>query len=313
MSLVLKKRRLPRLIQGIVLLLVLLGFATVLRAQNFLYWVDRSAGQIQRSGLDGSNKTTIVTGLTTPRNIAYDSVGNKIYWSDRGTNKIQRSNIDGSNIEDVVTGIGGGLRQLAVDGTNSHVYWVDDINSPGAISAAYRANLDGTNITSLISLTNGQGIAIDVPGNRLYVSDENTGLITRANLDGSNPATIFNANTTAPEDLALNADASILYWAEGAGSVESGTTSTLVHTQLATAAFGLTGIAVSTDYVFFNRNGGNRIDRVDISNGGNPTTIASGLSGLGGIAVVPEPSTYALIAGGLALMAALAWRRLKQG
>ena len=39
---------------------------TGLVAQPFLYWTDRSGGLIQRSDLDGSNVTTIVSGIATP-------------------------------------------------------------------------------------------------------------------------------------------------------------------------------------------------------------------------------------------------------
>ncbi len=288
-----------------------LAFVTTLNAQSFIYWVNLTANSIQRSEFDGSNITTVVSGLSNPRNIFYDSISDKIYWTDRGTSKIQRSNIDGSNIEDVVTGIGSGLRQLAVDNANNHVYWIQD--STGIIdSGIWRANLDGTNIASFdtgIGLFNAQGLALDVSGQFVYSSNDGLNTIGRRTFASGPLSTIFSVNTNSVQDLALNSDGSILFWADGGGTINSGATLGLTQNQLISGLTNPSGIDVSSSYIFVGDISAGTVSRFDID-GSNQIILASGLGSVGGIAVVvPEPSTYALIAGGIALIAAWVWRK----
>ena len=292
-------------------LFLLLGLTSILSAQSYVYWVNITSSSIQRSEFDGSNVTTIVSGLSNPRNVAYDSVGNKIYWTDRGASKIQRSDIDGSNVEDVVTGIGSGLRQLSIDNASNHVYWIDD-NTGIPQSGIWRANLDGTNVTAFavgnIS-ADAQGLALDIPGQLVYSSSDGFNIIARRTFASGPLSTIFNTNTNSVQDLALNSDQSILYWADGGGTINSGTTSTLTHTQLASGLTNPSGIDVSSSFIFVGDITAGTVSRFDID-GSNQTTLASGLGSVGGVAVViPEPSTYALIAGGIALIAAWVWRK----
>lgn len=89
--------------------------------QTYLYWTDRTGGLVQRSDIDGSNVTTIVSGISTPEAMTYDSVNQKIYWLERDTGTIFRADIDGSNSETVISSLGAGLRNLAVDPTNSDI------------------------------------------------------------------------------------------------------------------------------------------------------------------------------------------------
>ncbi len=85
-----------------------LGLGLTLASNSFaekIYWTDFGTDKIQRSDLDGSNVTDLVTGLISPYGIALDLTNSKIYWTDDGTNKIQRSDLDGSNVTDIVTGL----------------------------------------------------------------------------------------------------------------------------------------------------------------------------------------------------------------
>ena len=54
-----------------------------------------------RSGLDGKNATTSVSGLELPRG-AYVN-GDHIYWSDSSHNKLQDSDINGSSVETLLS------------------------------------------------------------------------------------------------------------------------------------------------------------------------------------------------------------------
>ena len=61
-------------------------------------------GSIERSDLDGRNRTMIVPegSAFTPKQIHLDKKNGKLYWSDREGMRVMRSNLDGSNIETLV-------------------------------------------------------------------------------------------------------------------------------------------------------------------------------------------------------------------
>ena len=54
-----------------------------------------------RSGLDGTNPTTSVSGLELPRGVYVN--GSHIYWSDSSHNKLQDSDINGSSVETLLS------------------------------------------------------------------------------------------------------------------------------------------------------------------------------------------------------------------
>lgn len=63
-------------------------------------WIESGDVRLKSAKLDGSDVSTIATGLTkVVYALAYDSDEQKIYWGDRGTDAIMRANIDGSNLE----------------------------------------------------------------------------------------------------------------------------------------------------------------------------------------------------------------------
>ncbi len=295
-------------------LVSLLFLTTGLLAQSYLYWTDRTGGLVQRSDMDGSNVTTIVSGISTPEAMTYDSVNKKIYWLERDTATIFRADIDGSNSETVISGLGTGLRNIAVDPTNSQIYWA--IDSANLSRAILRANYDGTGTTTILSgLTDPQSIALDVPNNFLYYSDEGSDRIARSTLAGAGLTTIYSTNTNDPERVVLNGAGTFAYWLDGnagggTNSVYRGDLSDFSQTTLVTGLTGPSDIAV-TDSTIYISNFGGQILSASIAGGGT-TTLVSGLGELRSVTVVPEPSTYALIFGAGALIAALYLRRRRK-
>ncbi|GAB4273484.1 MAG: hypothetical protein Tsb0018_05370 [Opitutales bacterium] len=271
---------------------------TGLVAQPFLYWTDRSGGLIQRSDLDGSNVTTIVSGIATPEAMTYDSVNNKIYWLERGTGSISRADIDGSNIESVISSLGSGLRNIAVDPTNSHVYWA--IDSAGPSQVIRRANYDGTGTTTILSgLNDPQSIALDVPNNFLYYSDEGSNAIFRSTLAGAGLTSIFSTNTNDPERVVLNDSGTFAYWVDGnagggTNSIYRGDLSDFSQTTLVTGLINPSDIAVTDSTIYISSFFAGQILSAPIG-GGSTTTLVTGLGQLRSVTVIPEPSTYALI------------------
>lgn len=69
-----------------------------------LYWTDYLAKKIGRANLDGSDRESIVTGLSDwPIGIAYNQSDGRVYWT-LLSGEIQRANADGTNVETVVSG-----------------------------------------------------------------------------------------------------------------------------------------------------------------------------------------------------------------
>ena len=91
----------------------------------------------------------------------------------------------------------------------SHIYW-------SSRDKIQRANLDGSNIETLVTLEKGPfSFALDVDGGKIYWSDGKKGSdvtrIRRANLDGSDIETLV-FSRGAPFDLTLDMDGDKIYW-----------------------------------------------------------------------------------------------------
>jgi hypothetical protein len=138
-----------------------------------IYWAENGSDRIQRANLDGTELTTLVTGLFGGNNVvALDLVGGKMYWTenDNGGGDIRRANLDGTGQETLVTGLPG-PNHIALDLTDGLMYWTDSAgNIPGA-GDIRRANLDGTDQQIILTGLNGPaGIALDLgaPGSAVF-------------------------------------------------------------------------------------------------------------------------------------------------
>jgi len=117
-------------------------------AAGFLYWdtdVTESAGRIIRSNLDGTNQTTLITGVGKPAAVALDAAGGKLYWTDYVTNTVRRANFDGSGLQTLYTDFAAQHpRGIALDLAAGKLYWGQDIDGEPTTGAIIRTNLDGT-------------------------------------------------------------------------------------------------------------------------------------------------------------------------
>jgi hypothetical protein len=123
-----------------------------------IYWTNMGVprandGSIERSDLDGGNRTTIVPsgGTYTPKQLHFDPVGRKLYWSDREGMRVMRCDLDGSNVETLVqTGQGDQDRRdetnwcvgVAVDHVAGHLYWTQKGPSDAGLGRILRAGID---------------------------------------------------------------------------------------------------------------------------------------------------------------------------
>jgi hypothetical protein len=178
-----------------------------------LYWADREGMRIMRSNLDGSQIETLVEtgrGDADRRDqsrwcvgITIDPLHQHIYWTQKGPDNAEIGRIFRANIE-VPTGEMAANRtdiQLLFDGLpepidleldleNRVLYWTDRGDPPRGNSvnrARIDANPNPSNNAPEILLTHlmeGIGIALDVPGDRMFVTDF-AGSIYSAKLDGT--------------------------------------------------------------------------------------------------------------------------------
>ena len=178
-------------------------------ANNRLYWSEESSpGKLSRAELDGTNATALITSnseIKYPKFIALDLTNNKVFFrSNTPTNSdylIRRANLDGSGLEaNYISGhLNSGLEGIAVDPNNSKIYYAGRDSDK-----IYRANLDGTGETDLITgLNDPRGIALDLIGGKIYWCDAGTDKIHRANVsDGSGQEDIV-TGLSDPEGITI--------------------------------------------------------------------------------------------------------------
>ena len=175
-----------------------------------LYWSDREGMRVMRANLDGSQAETLVEtgrGDTDGRDqtrwcvgITIDPKLGKIYWTQKGPTKggvgrLCRANIDipsgesPANRSDIEV-LFGQLPEpidLELDVGNRVLYWTDRGDPPRG-NTVNRVRIDDANAAPQILITHlmeGIGIALDVPRNRMFVTDF-AGSVYSADLDGSN-------------------------------------------------------------------------------------------------------------------------------
>jgi DNA-binding beta-propeller fold protein YncE len=175
-----------------------------------LYWCDREGMRVMRANLDGSQVETLVEtgrGDTDARDqtrwcvgITIDPKLGKIYWTQKGPDNAGLGRIFHANI-DIPSGESPANRSdievlfdrlpepidLELDLVNRVLYWTDRGDPPRG-NTVNRVLIDDAKAAPQVLITHlmeGIGIALDVPGNRMFVTDF-AGSVYSADLDGSN-------------------------------------------------------------------------------------------------------------------------------
>jgi hypothetical protein len=176
-----------------------------------LYWSDREGMRVMRSNLDGSNVETLVQtgqGEVDRRDqtrwcvgITVDPGRGHIYWTQKGPDNgerglVCRASLDvprgekaahRSDIEVLFDGLPEPI-DLELDLEHRILYWTDR-GDPPLGNTVNRASIDSSSRPTrpeivLTHLMEGIGLALDVPGDRMFVTDFG-GSIYSARLDGS--------------------------------------------------------------------------------------------------------------------------------
>jgi hypothetical protein len=174
-----------------------------------LYWSDREGMRVMRANLDGSKIETLVetgrgdddrhdptrwcVGITVDRKLG------KIYWTQKGPTKgglgrLCRANLNipegespsaRSDIEVLFDRLPEPI-DLELDTANRVLYWTDRGDPPHG-NTVNRAQIDEHSSPEILirHLMEGIGLALDVRGNRMFVTDF-AGSVYSADLDGKN-------------------------------------------------------------------------------------------------------------------------------
>src|SRR5438132_9435455 len=182
-----------------------------------LYWCDREGMRVMRSNLDGSQIETLVEtgrGDADRRDqtrwcvgITIDPERKQIYWTQKGADNGEQGRIFRAGVE-IPKGETAAKRSdvevffdrlpepidLELDRKNRVLYWTDRGDPPRG-NTVNRASVEAKPQAPEIvlgHLLEGIGIALDVPRNRMFVTDF-AGSIYSAKLDGSGEVTILYA------------------------------------------------------------------------------------------------------------------------
>ena len=187
-----------------------------------IYWTDQGTDKIQRMNLDGTSVEDLITiEIGILGGVALDVAGGKMYWTDWGfPSGIRCANLDGSDVQTLVN-IDDDPSGIALDVAESKVYWgVGTIGEDGQ-GKIQRANLDGTNVETLVSglIKTPDYITLDLTGRKVYWSmagyagDTNESQIQRANLDGTNVENVIpSLRFGLPGGVALAVGDGKIYW-----------------------------------------------------------------------------------------------------
>jgi hypothetical protein len=182
-----------------------------------LYWCDREGMRVMRCNLDGTQLETLIEagrGEADSRDatrwcvgLAIDPKFRHIYWSQKGPDNAGLGRIFRANVE-IPAGQTAATRSdieiffdalpepidIEIDHKNRVLYWTDRGDPPRG-NTVNRASIDNKPAEPEIVVTHlmeGIGIALDVPNDRMFVTDF-AGSIVSARLDGSSERNVLEA------------------------------------------------------------------------------------------------------------------------
>jgi hypothetical protein len=118
-----------------------------------LYWIDLLDGRVFCAKADGTDVQLLLSGAGGGGGIDVDAANNKLYWN--FSSRIRRANLDGTNAEDAFTVGVFSPQFLAVSTGEGKLYWQD------AGPRFVRANLDGTELQTIVEGENASAMALD--------------------------------------------------------------------------------------------------------------------------------------------------------
>jgi DNA-binding beta-propeller fold protein YncE len=204
-----------------------------------LFVLELSGDRIHSVSPDGSSRKVIVADCHLPDGIVVDVEAGHIYWTNMGVpnlndGSIERADLDGGNRKVIIPqGVTFSPKQIHLEKGSGKLYWCDREGM-----RVMRANLDGTNVETLVKTGEGDddrrdatqwcvGITIDPKRRQIYWTQkgpDNAGLgrILRAGIElskgedaaGRTDIEVWLDNLPEPIDLELDLESRVLYWTD---------------------------------------------------------------------------------------------------
>lgn len=250
------------------------------RAEAYVYWTS-ALGSITRTHDDGSNGSTLVTGLGTGV-IGVHVDDRYLWWVRTSTGALGRANRDGSDVDgSFVAGSGMGTDVASDD---EHVWWV----TGGTIN---RARRDGGDAGAFLAGSGAHGVA--VAGGYVYWTRPAANAIGRARVDGSGVDQTF--ITGANQPAGIDVDGEHVYWANGTSQIaRASVDGSGVALNFVTGQSSPTGVAVSATHVHWGNAATNQIGRANLDGSGVNPVFGGPTTGINGVAVDALPVTPTL-------------------
>jgi len=188
-----------------------------------IYYSESVTHVIHKASLsDISNGTVLVDEfLRNPITITIDKNGGRLFFLNEQFRDFLYvvSLADGSGLTAVASSDVYQPTRFAFDTLNNHIYWV---NSKGPLdedesAAIMRADMDGSNITELISYPQVEkpfDLALDLSEGRMYWSDMSKRGIYSAQLNGTDIEGVVTTGLLAPTGIALDNANNQIYWCD---------------------------------------------------------------------------------------------------
>ena len=158
---------------------------------------------------------------------AAKSTSGRLFFLDLGAGRILSAKPDGSDLKTIVSEGRKLPDGIVVDAEAGHIYWTNMGSLKGNDGAIDRADLDGSNVTSIVP-TGGtftpKQLQLDKKNGKLYWCDREGMRVMRCNLDGSKIETLVDTSQgdsrPGPDakkwcvGIALDLDGGKLYWTQ---------------------------------------------------------------------------------------------------
>ena len=134
---------------------------------------------------------------TAPTTNTGAETGQRVFFLDVSGGRLESLNADGSDRRVVLEGLNRIPDGIVVDEEAGHIYWTNMGNPKANDGSIERANLDGTNRTTIVpaggTFTPKQ-MQLDKKGGKIYWSDREGMRVMRADLDGSQIETLLDTS-----------------------------------------------------------------------------------------------------------------------
>lgn len=247
-----------------------------------------------------------------------------VYWANAGTNTIGRANLDGTSpsprylgVHSLNVAIGGGylyyinsdsIGRVALDGSSSDPNLITGLDNPngvavtgsaiywlsvagGSATILYKANLDGSNVTPIVTGIDGGYDVVATSGNVYWstgcISGTNpcNGWIGRSDLNGGSLSQDWTAGR-APFGLAV--DSTYIYSATSTGAINRTNLSTQGTDTLVSGLPTAVGVAVDGSHLYWSEGiNGATIGRANLDGSSPNPNFITGISEPYGLAVDP--------------------------